>query len=78
MRVQPVAKPARHEMPGNIAMRDLAQRMHAGIGAAGAVDAHLFAADRLDRGLQRALHRGAVVLICQPENGAPSYSMMSL
>ncbi len=43
-------------------MRDLRQRMHAGIGAAGAVNANRLAADRLDRGLQRALHRGAVVL----------------
>ncbi len=62
MRVQAVAKPAGHEMLGNIAMRDLPERMHAGIGAAGAVHANLLAADRLDRGLQRALHRGAVVL----------------
>ena len=36
--------------------------MHAGIGAAGAMDADLLAADRLDRVVQRALHRGAVVL----------------
>ena len=62
MRVQAVAKPARHEMPGNVAMRDLRQRMHAGVGAAGAINANLLAADRLDRVLQRALHRSAIVL----------------
>ncbi len=62
MRVQPVAKAARHEMFGNIAMRHLRQRMHAGVGAARAMNANLLAADRLDRGFQRALHRGAIVL----------------
>src|SRR6478752_1166425 len=43
-------------------MSDLPQRMHAGIGASRTVDAHLLAADRLDRGFQRALHRWRVVL----------------
>ena len=62
MRIQAVAKSSRHKMLGNIAMRDLRQRMHAGIGAARAMDANLLAADRLDRGFQRALHRGAIVL----------------
>ena len=56
MRVQAVAKPARHEMFCNVAMRDLAQRMDPGIGAAGAVHANVFAADRLHRGFQRTLH----------------------
>src|SRR5579863_8551756 len=36
--------------------------MHAGIGAAGAMNANLFAADRFDRVFQRALYRRAVVL----------------
>src|SRR3984885_13750251 len=62
MRVQPVAKPARYEMLGNIAMRDLAERMHAGVRSSGTVDTNVLAADRPDRGFQRALHRGAVVL----------------
>ena len=43
-------------------MRDLRQRMHAGVGAAGAMNTNLLAADRLDRVFQRALHRGAIVL----------------
>ena len=51
-----VAQPVRREGFGMIDMRDLRQRMHAGIGAARAVHAHRLAADRLDRGLQRALH----------------------
>src|ERR1700687_5912618 len=62
MRVQPVAESSGHEMFCDVAMRDLAERVHAGIGAAGAVNADLLAADRLDRLLQRALHRRAVVL----------------
>ena len=62
MRVEPVAKTAGHEMFGNIAMRDLPQRMHAGVGAAGAMNPHRLAADRLDRVFQRALHRRTIVL----------------
>src|ERR1700736_1965946 len=62
MRVEAIAKPAGHKMLRDIAMRDLSQRMHASIGAPRAMNANLLAADRLDRRLQRALHRGAVVL----------------
>src|ERR1700694_6204994 len=62
MRIEPVAKAPRHKMFCNIAMRDLPQRVHAGVGAARAVNANLLAADRLDRGSQRPLHRGAIVL----------------
>src|SRR6202035_6014603 len=62
MRVQAVAKAAGHEMLGDVAMRDLPERMHASIGTAGAMNAHLLAADCLDRRLQRALHRRAIVL----------------
>src|ERR1700704_738419 len=62
MRVQAVAKASRHKMFRDIAMRDLPQRVHAGVGAAGAVNANVLAADRLDRGFQRALHRGAIIL----------------
>ncbi len=43
-------------------MRDLPQRMHTGIGAAGAVNADMLAADRLDRLFKGALDRGAVFL----------------
>src|SRR5260370_11072539 len=62
MRIEPVAEAARHKMLGDIAMRDLSKRVHAGIGAACAIDADMLAADRLDRGFQRALHRDAIVL----------------
>ena len=37
-------------------MRHLAARVHAGIGAAGALHQHLFAGQRLDRRRQFALH----------------------
>src|ERR1700737_2072253 len=60
--VQSVAKAARHEMLGDIAMRDLRQRMHPGMGPPPARDADRLAADRLDRIFQRALHRGPIVL----------------
>src|ERR1700687_3116177 len=62
MGVQAIAKTAGWKMLFDIAMRHLRQRMHAGVCAAGAVNANLLAADRLDRGFQRTLHRGAVVL----------------
>src|ERR1700682_6204125 len=62
MRIQAVAQAPRHKMFCNIAMRHLCQRMHAGVGAPSAMNANLLAADRLDRGFQRALYGGAVVL----------------
>src|SRR5712672_28813 len=62
MRVQAVAKTARRKMLFDVAMRDLRQRMHAGVGAARAVNANMLAADRLDRVFHRTLHRGAIVL----------------
>src|ERR1700712_1669719 len=62
MRIQTIAQATRHEWLGDVAMRDLRQRVHAGIGAAGAVDADMLAADRLDRGFQCTLHRRAIVL----------------
>src|ERR1700761_9248510 len=46
----------------DVAMGDLRQRMHAGVGTARAMDANLLAADRLHGCLQRTLHRGAIVL----------------
>src|SRR5437763_7449406 len=62
MRVETIAKPSRDEMPGNVAMRDLGQRVHTGIGAAGAVNADVLAADRLHRLFKRTLNRRAVFL----------------
>ena len=59
-------------------MGDLADRMHAGVGAAGAADGDALAGERRDRVGQHALHRQAAAWICQPTNGAPSYSMVSL
>ena len=61
-----------------IDMRDLPERMHAGVGAAGAVDGDALAGQRRDRVGQHALHRQPVAWICQPTNGVPSYSMVSL
>ena len=62
MRVQAVAQPARRKMLCDVAMRDLRQRVHAGVGAARTMDADRFAADRLHRGFERTLHGGAIVL----------------
>ena len=64
---------------GEIDMRDLAQRMHAGIGAAGAVHGDALAGECRNRRGQRALDgRRHCPAICQPTNGVPSYSMVSL
>src|ERR1700722_14691220 len=62
MRIEAIAQPARHKMLLNVAMGDLRQRVHAGVGTASAMNANLLAADRLHGDLQRALHRGTVVL----------------
>src|SRR5882724_8928149 len=62
MRGEDVAKGAGRKMFREIGMRDLTERMHAGIGTALAMNANLLATDRLDRRLQRTLHRGAIVL----------------
>ena len=59
-------------------MGDLAERMHAGIGAAGAAWDGLFAGEGLDRFGQSPLHGGPFSCTCQPTNGVPSYSRMSL
>ena len=47
---------------GKIDMRDLTQRMHAGIGASGAEHGDALAGKSRDRFRQYALHRDAVVL----------------
>ncbi len=62
MRIERVAQPAGRKIAGQIEMRDLRQRMHAGIGAAGALHAHGLADGRLDRRLERALHGRLMVL----------------
>ena len=62
MRVQTVAKSAGDEVPGNVAMRDLPERMHTCVRAARAVNADDFAADCLDCIFQRTLDRRAVIL----------------
>jgi hypothetical protein len=51
-------------------MHDLAQRMHAGIGAAGGDALHGLAAEFVDRLLQRLLHRRAVLLPLPADEGA--------
>jgi hypothetical protein len=48
---------------------DLAKRMHAGIGAAGAAGNVLLAGERLDRLSQAPLHRDAVLLHLPPDEG---------
>src|ERR1700726_1158178 len=62
MRIQPVAQASGHKMLRDVAMRDLPERVHAGVGAAGAMHAHLLSADRFHRGLERALHGRGVIL----------------
>ena len=56
MRVERVADGVGFPLAREIDMRDLAARMHAGIGAAGALHQRLLARQRLDRRGERALH----------------------
>ena len=55
-------------------MGDLAQRVHAGIGAAGGDDGHGLAGEGQDRRLSAACTDGPLAWRCQPRNGPPSYS----
>ena len=55
---------------GEIDMCDLAERVHAGIGAPSAMHMHGVAAERRDRGGEHALHRDAVVLHLPADEGA--------
>ncbi len=60
--VERVADRVGGEFPRQIEMGDLSARMYAGVRPAGARDRHAFARKALNRGFQRRLHRGAVVL----------------
>ena len=62
MRIESIAHGACIRIPGQIEMANLAERMHAGVGAAGAVHAHLLAAGRLHCRLECALHRRMIRL----------------
>ena len=54
---------------GEIDMRDLAERMHAGIGASGADDRDALAGKSRDRFGEHALHRDAIVLRLPADKG---------
>ena len=54
-----------------VEVADLAERMHAGIGAPGAVHGNALAGEFLDRVLQRRLHRRAVRLALEPDERRP-------
>jgi hypothetical protein len=62
MRIETVAKTARRKLLLDVDMSDLAARMHAGIGAAGAMHPQIRAGHRLHRRFQCALHRRQRVL----------------
>ena len=60
-------------------MRDLAERMHAGIGAPGALRPRRASPQNADERLVSApCTVGPSPWICQPTNGVPSYSIVSL
>ena len=63
MRVERVADGVGLALAGQIEMRDLAERVDAGVGAAGALHHDLLAGERLDRRHDRALHRRRIVLV---------------
>ena len=56
---------------------DLAQRVHAGVGAAGAAQRNRLAREFVDRLGEAPLHRAPSACICQPTNGVPSYSSVT-
>jgi hypothetical protein len=55
-------------------VRDLAERMDAGVGAAGAMDRGPLPC----KGGDGVRENAPLSCICQPTNGVPSYSMVSL
>ena len=63
---------------GEIDMRDLAERVHAGVGAAGALHHRLLAGERPIAAVSTPCTGRPSSWTCQPANGAPSYSMVSL
>ena len=76
MEVERLAHAKRLPLLGEVEVRHLAQRVHAGVGAASAAHARRLAAEAEQRILERALHgRRHAAWRCQPRNGVPSYSM---
>ena len=61
-RVEPLAEPERRPVALKVDMRDLAQRMHAGVRAPGAMGGHARAGHREDGAFQSFLNREAVLL----------------
>ncbi len=62
MRVEPVAQLVARPFALKIEMRDLAERVHAGVGAPGAAERRRFAGQTVERLLDRLLHRAPVRL----------------
>ncbi|GLR40672.1 hypothetical protein GCM10007880_11880 [Mesorhizobium amorphae] len=63
MRVDGVAHLVARPRLGEVDMRHLCGRMHAGIGAAGGTQPDLFAAESFDRLFDRLLHRRLIRLV---------------
>ena len=78
MGVERVAHGVAVPVLGEVDMRDLAERVHAGIGAAGAADGDALAAKGGDGVGQTPCTDGPLSCTCQPTKGVPSYSMVSL
>ena len=79
MRVERVAHGVGVPVLGEVDMRHLGARVHAGIGAAGALHQRALAGKGRHRRGEHTLHgRLLAAWICQPAKGAPSYSMVSL
>ena len=79
MRVDGIAHRVGVPVLGEIDMRDLAERMHAGVGAPGAVRrSRPRRRTPRPRSASTPCTDGPLSWICQPTNGVPSYSMVSL
>ena len=79
MRVERIAHGVGVAVLGEIDMRDLAERVHAGVGAAGALHRRPLAGEGgRPPSVRTPCTVGALSCTCQPANGVPSYSMVSL
>ena len=77
-RVEPLAEPERLPCALEVDMRDLAQRMHAGVGAPRAMGDRALAVIATSASSSASWTERPFSCRCQPTNGAPSYSRMSL
>ena len=78
MRVERIAHGVGVPVLRQIDMRDLPARVHAGVGAPGALHQSFSPDSASIAAVKTPCTVSPSAWICQPQNGAPSYSMVSL